>query len=256
MPRKPATKWKFAPLDRASFTPMYAQIQSQLLSLIQAGTLRAGDLLPSEEQLSRIFGVSRMTARQALQTLKNQGFAARNKGQGTYVSQPRVEQDISHLCGFTAEMRALGIKASSRVLHSGLMASPENISAVFGLPAGSRVFHLQRVRLADGIPLAIEEIHLPAQRFPGIERLSFAHRSLYETMRERYQIRLSRVDEILEARAATKREAELLNIPIRSALLVISRTLWSVDGTAVETAHSVYRGDRYRAAVRIPAAAQ
>lgn len=235
---------------------MYAQIQGQLFELIQAGTLRPGDLLPSEEQLSRVFGVSRMTARQALQTLKNQGFAARNKGQGTYVSRPRFEQDISHLCGFTAEMRALGIKASSRVLHSGLMPAPQKVAAVLGLPADSLVFQLQRVRLADGIPLAIEEIHLPAQRFPGIERLSFAKRSLYETMSERYQIRLSRVDEILEARVATRREAELLNIPIRSALLVISRTLWSVDGTAVETAHSVYRGDRYRAAVRIPAAAR
>lgn len=230
---------------------MYAQIQSQLLSLIQAGTLGPGDLLPSEEQLSRIFGVSRMTARQALQTLKTQGVAARNKGQGTYVSRPPVEQDISHLCGFTAEMRALGIKAASRVLHSGVITGPEKITSVFGLAADSPVFHLQRVRMSDGIPLAIEEIHLPAHRFPGIERLSFANRSLYETMSERYKIRLGRVDEILEARAATRREADLLSIPIRSALLVITRTLWTVDGAAVETAHSVYRGDRYRAAVRI-----
>jgi GntR family transcriptional regulator len=230
---------------------MYAQIQSQLLAFIQSGSLRPGDLLPSEEQLSRAFGVSRMTARQALQTLKTQGFASRNKGQGTFVSQPRVEQDISHLCGFTAEMHALGIRATSRVLHSALAPASDKLSAIFGIPAESPVFQLQRVRLADNTPLAIEEIHLPAQRFPGIERLSFANRSLYETISERYQVRLSRVDEILEARPATRREAELLDVSPRSALLVISRTLWSTDGAAVETAHSVYRGDRYRAAVRI-----
>ena len=234
---------------------MYAQIQGQLLALIQTGSLRPGDLLPSEDQLSRIFSVSRMTARQALQTLKHQGIAARSKGQGTYVSQRPVEQDISHLCGFTAEMSTLGIKATSRVLQSGLIRATEETAAVFNLAADSNVFHLRRVRLADGLPLAIEDIHLPARRFPGIERLSFANRSLYRTMSDRYQIRLSRVDEVLEARAATRQEAELLNIPPRSALLVISRTLWGVDGAAVETAHSIYRGDRYRAAVRIPAAA-
>jgi GntR family transcriptional regulator len=255
-PASPAflgSKWKFEPLDKASFVPMYVQIQSRLLALIQAGDLRPGDPLPSEEQLSRIFAVSRMTSRQALQTLKNQGLAFRNKGQGTFVSQPRVEKDIAHLSGFTAEMRALGMKAGSRVLKSGTVPAPDRIAALLGLEASAPVFHLRRLRLADGLPLAIEDIHLPARRFPGIDKLNFAGLSLYETIRERYGVRLGRADEILEARSATKQDAELLDIKPRSPLLLISRTLWSVEGVAVESAHSIYRGDRYRAVLRIPA---
>jgi len=247
--------WEFAPLDKSSFTPMYFQIQSQLLQMIQSGRLRAGDSLPSEEELSRICGVSRMTSRQALQALKSQGFASRHKGQGSFVCQPLVEKDITHLCGFTAEMQALGIIATSRVLEAGTTPAPADVASQFGIAVNAPIFRLLRLRLADNLPVAIEEIRLPHERFPGVEEIDFSHLSLYQTLRERYGIRVSRADEILEARSATRREAELLEVQPRASLLVISRTLWSTDGLPVETAHSVYRGDRYRAVLRIPATA-
>lgn len=249
------TKWDFEPLDKSSFTPMYFQIQTQLLQMIQSGRLRAGDPLPSEEELSRIYGVSRMTSRQALQALKSQGFASRHKGQGSFVSQPRVEKDITHLCGFTAEMRALGIKATSRVLEAGTFPAPADLASQLGIAVNAPIFRLRRLRLADEIPIAIEEIRLPYERFPDVEKLDFSRLSLYQTLRTRYGIVVSRADEILEARSATRREAELMEVPPRASLLVISRTLWSTDGLPVETAHSVYRGDRYRAVLRIPATA-
>jgi GntR family transcriptional regulator len=247
--------WNFEPLDKSSFTPMYFQIQTQLLKMIQSGRLRAGDSLPSEEELSRICGVSRMTSRQALQALKSQGFASRHKGQGSFVSQPLVEKDITHLCGFTAEMQALGIQASSQVLEAGMSLASADVAAQLGIAVNAPIFRLLRLRLADKVPVAVEEIRLPHERFPGLEKLDFSRLSLYQTLRERYGIRVSRADEILEARSATRREAKLLEIQSRASLLVITRTLWSTDGLPVETAHSVYRGDRYRAVLRIPATA-
>lgn len=249
------TKWDFEPLDKTSFTPMYFQIQTQLLEMIQSGRLRPGDPLPSEEELSRIYGVSRMTSRQALQSLKSQGFASRHKGHGSFVSQPRVEKDITHLCGFTAEMRALGMKASSRVLSCETIPAPPEIAAQLGIAVNAPIYQLRRLRLANDLPVAVEEIRLPSDRFPGVEKLDFSRLSLYQTLRDRYGIKVSRADEILEARSATNREAQLLEIQPRASLLVISRTLWSTDGLPVETAHSIYRGDRYRAVVRIPATA-
>ena len=95
----------------------------------------------------------------------------------------------------------------------------------------------------------------PASNSRGSDQIDFASSSLYQTLRERYGIRVSRADEILEARAASRDEAELLEIPRRSSVLVMSRTLWNVDGKPVEMAHSVYRGDRYRAVLSIPATA-
>jgi GntR family transcriptional regulator len=223
--------------------------------MIHSGRLRAGDPLPSEEELSRIYGVSRMTSRQALQSLKSQGFASRHKGQGSFVSQPRVEKDITHLCGFTAEMRALGMKASSRVLESEIIPAPPELAAQLGIAVNAPLYRLRRLRLADNLPVAVEEIRLPYDRFSGVEKIDFSRLSLYQTLRDRYGIRVSRADEILEARSATHREAQLLEIPPRASLLVMSRTLWSTDDLPVETAHSVYRGDRYRAVLRIPSTA-
>jgi GntR family transcriptional regulator len=234
-------KWDAQPLDKSSFTPMYFQIQTQLLKMIQSGRLRAG--------------VSRMTSRQALQALKSQGFASRHKGQRSFVSQPRVEKDITHLCGFTAEMQALGIKATSRVLKAETVPATAEVAGQLGIAVHAPIFLLMRLRLADKLPVAIEEIRLPHDRFPGIEKLDFSRLSLYQTLREHFGIRVSRADEILEARSATSREAKLLEIHARASLLVMSRTLWNTDGMPVETAHSVYRGDRYRAVLHIPATA-
>ena len=247
--------WEFAPLDKSSFTPMYFQIQTQLLKMIQGGQLRAGDPLPSEEELSRAYGVSRMTARHALQSLKSQGFASRHKGQGTFVSQPKVEKDITHLCGFTAEMRALGLRPTSRILGAETIPASAEVALRLRVEVGSPVFSLRRLRLADGLPVAVEQVWLSRKQFSGLDQIDFAYSSLYQTLRERYGIRVSRADEILEARTASRDEAALLEIPRRSSVLVMSRTLWNVDGKPVETAHSVYRGDRYRAVLSIPATA-
>jgi GntR family transcriptional regulator len=248
-----AASLQFEPLDKKSFTPLYFQIQSQLLKMINSGKLRAGDSLPGEEELGHVYGVSRMTSRQALQVLKQQGFASRQRGRGTFVTQPKVEKDITHLSGFTAEMHALGMKATSRVLVAEVIPAAAEVAAQLAVEVTSPIFRLRRLRLADGLPVAIEEGCLPLGLCPGIQKFDFSRVSLYTTLRERYAIRVSSASEILEARAATRQEAKLLEIKSRSSLLIISRTLWSVEGKPIETTRSSYRGDRYRAVLRIPA---
>lgn len=242
----------FTPLNKDSYTPIYAQIQAQLLEMIRTGRLQPGDLLPSEEELSRIHGISRMTARQALQALKVKGFATRQKGRGTFVTQPKMEKDITHLAGFSAEMRFLGMTPSSRVLEAEIVAASEEIASRLLLNPGTSVFRLHRLRLADNVPLALEETYLPVDRFPGIQEIDFSRHSLYQVTHEQYGIQLGMADEVLEARSAARRESELLNVPLRSSLLVISRIMRSDEGTPIESTNSCYRGDRYRAKLRIP----
>jgi GntR family transcriptional regulator len=241
----------FEPLDKTSFTPMYFQIQTHLLKMIQSGQLRAGDPVPSEEELARVYGVSRMTSRQALQSLKNQGYAAGQKGRGTFVTQPKVEKDITHLAGFTAEMLALGMKASSKVLESATIKATAEIAAQLQIAPNVPIFRLVRLRYADEIPVAIEDSSFSQVRFPGIEKFDFKSASLYQTLREQYRVVIGSADEILEARAANRKEAELLQIPVRSCLLVISRVLRSSDGKPIEVVRSLYRGDRYRAVLKV-----
>jgi GntR family transcriptional regulator len=243
----------FKPLDKNSFTPMYFQIQAQLLKMIQSRRLAPGEMVPGEEELTRIYGVSRMTARQALQGLTSQGLAYRQKGRGTFVSQPKVEKDIAHLLGFSAEMRALGRKSSSHVLVFETVAAPPEISARLEIEARAMAFHLRRVRSVERVPVAIEEVWLAQQQFPGLKKINFARHSLYDTLQKKYGVRIGAADEVIEARLANKQEAALLKIAPRSSLLVISRTLLTVQGKPVETGRSLYRADRYRAVLHIPA---
>ena len=241
------------PLDKSSFIPLYFQIQDRLMKRIHSGELQAGDMLPGEEDLCQLYGVSRMTARQSLQALKHQGLVRSEKGRGTFVIQPKVEKRIAHLSGFSAEMRSLGMKPSSRILEQATKAASPEIALRLGVSPGLPLLELRRLRLADALPLAIEQVWISLSEFPGIEKVDFTRNSLYETLRERYGIRVGSADEIIEARTPTQREAKLLEMSPRLSLLVISRTIRTVQGKPVEASLSLYRGDRYRAALNIPA---
>jgi GntR family transcriptional regulator len=243
----------FTPLDKGSFTPLYFQIQTQLADRIRSGVLRTGYSLPGEEELARVFGVSRMTARQALQGLKSEGMAHRERGRGTFVVEPKVEKDITNRMGFSAEMRSLGKRPTAQVLaHKAMPADPHTAERLAIAP-GASVCMLRRLRFADEKPLAIEEVFLPLDRFSGIDIIDFSETSLYDVMRSRYNTRFGSADEVIEARTSAKEESAVLKIPLRSGLLVIARILFDDAGHPIETSRSLYRGDLYRAVFRIPA---
>jgi GntR family transcriptional regulator len=240
------------PLDKNGFIPLYYQIQRALMEKIQSGELSEGDPLASEEELSRTYQVSRMTARQALHGLKVNGYAFSEKGRGTFVSRPKLEKNIMHLQGFTEDMRQRGMQASSRLLEQTVSVADEELSEKLHLQAGDPVMRLRRLRLADGTPMAIEDSHIPLRRYPGLERIDFAHHSLYATLREQFGVRVGYGDEIIEALPATGDEAELLTIPSRASILSISRVIFTAQESPIEASCSRYRGDRYRALIRVP----
>lgn len=243
----------FVPLDKLSFEPLYYQMQMQLEQKIRLGQFAVHDSLPGEAELSRIFGVSRMTSRQALQGLTTDGFAYRERGRGTFVCAAKVEKHIAHLLGFSAEMRLLGLKATTKVLAMATVPATAQVAASLEVAPQSMMMRLHRLRLADGEPIAIEQVWIPLERFPRIEKINFARMSLYETLKERYGVTIGSANETIEARCATKDEAALLLIAVKSSLLLVSRTLLDAEGRPVELAHSMYRGDRYRAVLTIPA---
>lgn len=240
------------PLDKAGFIPLYYQIQRALMEQIQSGALSEGDPLASEEELSRTYQVSRMTARQALHGLKTNGYAFSEKGRGTFVTRPKLEKNIMHLQGFTEDMRQRGMKASSTLLEQSVVAVDQELGEKLRLSPGDSVMLLRRLRLADGTPMAIEESRVPLRQFPGLDRMDFTAHSLYATLREKYGVRIGYADEIIEALPATRDEAELLTIPNKSSILSISRIILTAQETPIEAACSRYRGDRYRALIRVP----
>ena len=240
------------PLDKNGFIPLYYQIQRALMEKIQSGALSEGDPLASEEELSRTFQVSRMTARQALHGLKANGYAFSEKGRGTFVTRPKLEKNIMHLHGFTEDMRQRGMKASSQVLEQCVVTANDDLRERLRLNPTDSVMRLRRLRLADGIPMAIEESNIPLRQFPGLDRVDFAKTSLYATLRERYGVRIGYADETIEALPASRDEAEMLTIPNRASVLSITRIILTAQETPIEAACSRYRGDRYRASIRVP----
>jgi GntR family transcriptional regulator len=239
-------------LDKNGFIPLYYQIQRALMEKIHSGELSEGDLLASEEELARSYKVSRMTARQALHGLKARGYALSQKGRGTFVTKPKLEKNIMHLRGFTEDMKQRGMVPSSQLLEQTVVRATEDLAESLKIEHEASVMKLRRLRLADGIPMALEVSHIPLRQFPGLERINFAKQSLYYILRENYGVRVGWADEIIEALPATREESELLTIPRRASVLSISRVIITTEQTPIEIACSRYRGDRYRALIRIP----
>jgi GntR family transcriptional regulator len=240
------------PLDKGGFIPLYFQIQRTLMDQIRSGELSEGDPLPSEEELGRVYQVSRMTARQALHGLKINGYAVSQKGRGTFVTRPKLEKNIMHLRGFTEDMKHLGMEPSSKLLLQTVVNANAELAEKLKVEPDETVMQLRRLRLADGIPMALEDSHIPLRQFPGLEKISFAKRSLYSVLRESFGVRIAYADEVIEALPATREESELLTIPKKASILSISRIIMTTEEVPIEFACSRYRGDRYRASIRIP----
>ena len=227
--------------------PSHARISAWLLSRIVAGKLRPDDKLPPEEGLAAALGVSRMTLRQALGSLEQQGWIERRRGRsgGNFIREPRIEVDLTGLPGFTEQMRRANVRAGARVVRAGLVDADADATEALEMSRGQRVFEIVRVRSARRQPLALEETYLPAHLFPGILDHQLTG-SLYELMRSAYDLAPDRAVEWLEPEIATPEHAGLLDLEAGSALMLVTRKASTSAGVVVEYARDRYRADRTR----------
>ena len=234
-------------LDRISSVPLYAQIHGEIRRRIETDELKAGAAVPSERELAEICKVSRMTARQALNALKSDGYVYQERGVGTFVSKRKLDVHTRNLIGFTEEMRRRGFVPSTKILLSRRENATQETAQELGIDAEDEVFHFQRLRLADNLPLAFEDAYLPVKRFPDLDRKNLEKKSLYKILETDYGIVMRRAEEILEATCASKEIAATLAIKPKSALLIVHRVVFSESNLAVESVRTFYRADRYRA---------
>ena len=239
-------------INRDSAVPLYYQIKESLKEKIESGTLEPHERLPSERDLENKYGISRMTARQALTELESEGYVYREQGKGSYVAEPKLRQALLELTGFSRDMRNRKMEPGAAVLEKKLIAAEEELSRELGISIGATVFLLKRIRLADSEPLAIENTHLRYDLCEGIEEREFSGRSLYSTLREEFGLTLSRAEQSVEATLATSFESEHLNVQEGAPMLTTERTTFiSDEETPVEYARSTYRGDRYKLFVKL-----
>jgi GntR family transcriptional regulator len=224
--------------------PLYLRIAGDLESEIASGLLRAGEKVSSERVLSERFGVSRMTARQALRHLGSKGLVETRTGQGTFVGSRQIEQRLETLSGFTEEMARQGRHASSVLVASGTVAADDECARALSIPASGKVHRLTRIRFVDGDPVALETTAVLAGRTPGLLDLSdFQTSSLYDTLKTRYAIVPTRAEQTLMAGVADATIARTLRMPHGAAVLSLTRLTRDQDGNAFEYVKSSYRGD-------------
>jgi GntR family transcriptional regulator len=240
-----------AVLDRQSVVPLYYQIQQRLLEQIRSGELKAGDLVPSEQEIAARLGVSRMTARQALKSLCSMGLAYSQRGKGTFVSRMKLEKNFRQLLSFSEEMYARGSRPRSRVLAFRRIQPDSQVAEALHVASSEPVFLLRRVRLADSVSLCVECTHIPVRLCPDLQETFDPRESLYQSLLERYGIQIEFADEIAEASFASPEEARLLRIRKKAPVFRFTRTAYLHRGEPVEFVRSVYRGDRCKVVTRL-----
>jgi GntR family transcriptional regulator len=231
-------------IDRQAKVPLYYQISQNLRALIESGELQPGESVPSEWELSDLYGVSRLTVRRALDELSREGWLTRRHGVGTFVAAPAMAQIVPSRLSFTQKMRQIGRTAGSRWVSVKVMPALDEVATHLGLEVAAPVVELVRVRLADDDPIMLETAYLSQARFPDLSEASLSHGSLYEFLSERYQVLVVAVDQTLEPVLLTTQEALFLDAEPGAPALLSELVAYTRDNTPIEYSWSVTRGDK------------
>jgi GntR family transcriptional regulator len=237
----------FAPLG-----PSASALRDRLMAEIEAGSPEPGGRLGAERELAARLGVSRSTLRAALDALETAGVVHRIRGRsgGIFVSERRIERDLTSLTSLPAYLRRQGFQSGARVLSTATVGADAETAASLDLPEGALVLEVVRVRLADEQPISLERARFPAERFPGLLDRSLAG-SLYELLESGYGLRPSEAEERVEVVGATAAEARVLEVRPGAPLVAIARTAWAADGRPFERSHDLFRADRVRIVTRV-----
>jgi GntR family transcriptional regulator len=232
-------------------TPLYAVLEVQIAAGIAGGEFPVGSQLPTEEQLIQRFAVSRTTVRKAIQNLSDRGLIEIRRGTGTFVTQPRITQDLTELTGFVEDMDALGHAATARLIDRTVVAADAGVAQHLALAVGSRVMRIRRVRLANGVGMSLDETYLPLEIGEKIVTHDLEAEPIFALLEQRYNIPLVEAEYELEAVSAGADVAVALGIDTGSAIFLIERTSYSVGDRPVDYEKLHYRGDLIRFRTRL-----
>jgi len=226
-----------------SHIPIYFQLEMEIKEIVKG--LNPGDPISSEREFSEKYDISRMTVRQAINNLVNEGILVRKRGKGTFVAEQKVEQTLSGLTSFSEDMRSRGLKPLTKILSFQQISSDKNIAAKLKIAEGVPVYEVSRLRLADESPMALEISYLPANIITDLTE-DTVYASLYEYIENELNLQISHATQTLESSLAQKSECSILQIEEGDPVLLIERFSYLQNGEAFEYVKSIYRGDRYK----------
>lgn len=232
-------------INKDSPIPIYYQLVELIQKKIENGDLQPGEALPSEREYAEMFHISRMTARQALTQLENNGFVYRVQGSGTFVAERKIEQPLQGLTSFTEDMIARGMKPSSQLLHFEVIPATMQIANQLEIQEYGPVYEIKRIRLADDVPIALETSYISANLMKGLTE-QIVNQSIYAYMEEQLNLQIEQATQTIESSIAESLDAQYLHIKTGAPVMLIQRNTFLQDGTPVEFVKSIYRADRYK----------
>jgi DNA-binding GntR family transcriptional regulator len=223
-----------------STEPLYEQIAAAVRAQIDAGEIAPHSPAPSERVLGDRFGVSRMTARAAVQALEEEGYVYRNGRRGTFVAEPRLELPIG---SFTVDVTRAGRTPRAKLLEAKTCQASGQLQAALRLEAGEEVHQIRRLRFAGSEPIAIENTSIPQRLCPDLLEQDLEH-SLWLLLEQRYGITVARAEAVIQAITPTPDQAALLAVHDGTPAIVLDRTVVDSTGRLIEFARDLYRADR------------
>jgi GntR family transcriptional regulator len=232
----------FTDLDRTGPVPLYYLVSSRREAAIRSGEIATGARLENEIEIGRRLGLSRPTVRRAIQELVDKGLLVRRRGIGTQVVQGQVTREVE-LTSLWEDLQSSKHIPTTRILGRELVGAPDDVAERLGIEPGSEVLHLRRLRLTEGVPVAVLENWLPAD-FDDITETLLEQQGLYQVLRSRgVTIRVAK--QRIGARRERGDEARLLDVDSGSPLLTMERVAFDASGRAIEVGRHCYRPDMY-----------
>lgn len=239
------TENKYSLCREKSAPPLYAQIESILKTRIEEGEFQNGDIFPSEKQLQELFQVSRITVRQAMNALVQEGYLHCARGIGTTVVFRKIDEKLKQVISFSEEMRLHGITMQTKHCTITKVRPDKKIQQALLLASAEMAYCIARVRCADGFPIVYSETYMHPGMNLSMDSQEYSQ-SLYVLLKEKYGIIVTRGSDVLEAVAATKPIAEFLGVPPKAPLFRRTRKTYDQKGSMIEYSICYYPGDRYK----------
>ncbi|NRD78246.1 GntR family transcriptional regulator [Bacillus sp. BRMEA1] len=232
-------------INKNSPIPIYYQLEEHIKMLIEKGELKPGDALPPEREYAEKYQISRMTVRQAFTHLVTEGYLYRLQGKGTYVAERKIEQLLQGLTSFTEDMKARGLEPGSQLIRFEIHPASAQMAEQLAISQSDPVYEIERIRLADGVPMALETTYLSANLISGLTE-EIVNQSIYAYIENTLKLQIDHASQIIESSIAGQAEAKLLKVSKGAPVMHIQRNSFMNDGTPVELVKSIYRADRYK----------
>ncbi|MQY75866.1 MAG: UTRA domain-containing protein [Clostridia bacterium] len=239
-------------IDHKSPLPYYFQLKELLENEIKNGRLKPGQQIPSEFKLCERFRVSRTVVRQSISSLVQNGYLNREKGRGTFVTRPKIAENLfQNLTGLYEDMAARGIKPVTKVLEQTKWETNSEILKKLGLKPGESVIKIKRLRFINNEPFVLATTYLPYKICPSLLKEDLTNQSLYGVLEEKYALRIAYGRRSLEAVSADRHMATLLGVKVGTPLMLLNSISYLEDGRPIEYFQALHRGDRSRFVVAL-----